>query len=139
MFETILRDTLTENTFYDKKSHAKLTFLKSGYVVGSYVMKLEPYDQKICRIVVSDFRTRKLQRVFGTSGLSSGRNLRNRFVFLEDGSGKRAKLWVDKVLHLFQVHAKGCEKRKEFALVNYKNWALPRNNVDRALGCVSSR
>lgn len=42
--ETLLREVLTENTFYDRDSHTTPTFVKNGYVEEGYVLSLNHYD-----------------------------------------------------------------------------------------------
>lgn len=40
---------------------------------------------------------------------------------------------------LFRMHVEGCEKGKGLAYVQYMDVTPPRENVDRALRCVSLR
>lgn len=58
---------------------------------------------------------------------------------LDAGSSKNVKLWVAKLMLLFQVTVRDCEKEKEYAFSQYTDVTPQREDFNRALEGVSLR
>lgn len=52
MFGTVFLSLLLESGFHDKVPQAKLTFVKSDYILRAYVLPLRCYNQDRCCVMV---------------------------------------------------------------------------------------
>lgn len=77
-----------------------------------------------------------LQWVLAASKYYSSKNLRNRFVLLDSGSDRNAKLWVASVMLLFRMHVEDCEEEKVSTFMQYIYVSPLLDNMDRALRCA---
>lgn len=78
-----------------------------------------------------------LQWVFKTRGIAQSRNLNNCFVLLEDESNKNSRLWVAKIMLLFQVLVNDCKKQNKLAFAPSIYVTTSLDDVKRALECVT--
>lgn len=77
------------------------------------------------------------QRVNESPEFRPSRNVRNSIVLLRGGGEENARLWLAKVLLCSGWKGKETKKKGEYSFFQYKEYSLPRDNVDKRLGCVS--
>lgn len=114
-----------------------MTFVRTGHVFIGDPPLLEGYDDEAYFIREHELWRTEIQRVYGTHGFGSSRNMRYCFVLLDVGSEERAKLWVSKVFSIALEGREGKEKKGELAFVQYMERSLRSDDGDKVMRCVS--
>lgn len=136
-FAVLLQKGFEEYGVDEEDTDAKLTFLRSGYVLGRFLLSIENYDHDGWDVKEREVWPHKVWRVFEASGLEPSGNLKKCFVLLDVANERNAILCVAKALLLSRMQVKGRDGGREIASVKYTEVSSPHENVDRVLGLIN--
>lgn len=93
-----------ENGIHVRASKVRLTFVKSGRMLGFYISAIRDMNQERRLIKIRDAFPRELQRVFATGIFGMPGEKQNSFVIFNSSGDEANGLRLGKVLLLFRMN-----------------------------------